>query len=153
MDSLYDAGNFAGEPCDAKLSRRKNNSNVEKIIKRLRKNGIIVNEEKFAKELMESYVSNPRVASEYMPSSDLFYMGSLTVDSIAEAAKKWREYLQDPEDFESLLRTEIVSMLCCHASVFSVYFCEKNGFKMVEARPSPSYSIIIDREGNVKDVN
>lgn len=152
MDSLFNAPNFAGEPSDDKENWGKLNLNVGRIIKCIRKNGTTVDEKQFTKKLMENYFANSGFSSEYMPSITPFYISEETVDSIVESAKKWRRYLQNSADFEGLLISQLTSMLCCHVAVFSVYFCEKYGFKMVEERPDPSYAIIIDRDGNVKEM-
>lgn len=160
MSAFTQTESFATEAFRETGISKKDVADLDWIVKRLSKvHGLILSSE-FKRKLIEDTLNkSPDVEGwddewngwENKPKKK-FDMSEGALYSIVEQCFKWRKYLQEPDDFEVLLQTALSSMMKCHTTVFSTYFCEKDGLKLKDLKPAPSYAIIIDCNGRVKEI-
>lgn len=84
-----------------------------------------------------------------------FSVSFQTIDAIVKSCAMWRDYLENPEDFDNLVCLETCSMVEIHASVISARnFYEKQGAHGVhlkkDACPSELFTTVVTYDGSVK---
>lgn len=142
--SYFECAMFASEPFKTSQEQRNlDKQNVAELLNNLKEVYHIKVPDKFVNRLLEAH---------FCTSSAPFYMSDNTINSIFEACSKWKTYLKNPADFDSLVCNELIYMEIAHCSVLSAYFIEKAGIELVDKRPSPSYALIVSRNGDVKEI-
>lgn len=160
MSAFIKTEPFASEAFRETGISKKDAADLDWIVKRLSKvHGLILSSE-FKRKLIEDTLNKSSDVEgwndewnewEKKPKKK-FDMSASALDSTVEQCSKWRKYLQNPDDFEVLLQTALSSMMKCKTTVLSTYFCEKDGLKLKDLKPAPSYAIIIDCNGIVKEI-
>ena len=118
------------------------NLNSKELFPFLEENYGITVPDTFPKQLLEAHYRTYKTA---------FSIPAITIHSIVSACNEWEKYLSEKNDYISLFCHELISMAEIHTSVFSVYFSEQAGFKLID-KPLPSYALIVNRSGNVREL-
>lgn len=144
MSAFFEPTPFATETHNSSIPQGSSSSRLtaELIVRYLGSKNINVPDD-FATKLLEVH---------YIVSGNPFTMNLSAIDAIISESQKWCRYLRNQEDFDPLVCYELISMARSHASVFSVHFTEKAGFRLLPTRPAPSYALIVYRDGEVKEV-
>ena len=145
MSAFFEPTPFATETHNSSIPQGRSSSRLtaESIVQYLQDYKNINVPDDFATKLLEVH---------YIVSCNPFTMKLSAIDAIISESKKWCRYLRNQEDFDQLVCYELISMARSHASVFSVHFTEKAGFRLLQTKPAPSYALIVYRDGEVKEV-
>lgn len=145
MSAFFEPTPFATETHNSSIPQGRSSSRhtAESIVKYLRDYKNINVPDDFVIELLSAHLN---------VSAAPFTMHHSAVDGIISACTEWKQYLSDQTDFDRLVCYELISMARSHASVFSVHFTEKAGFRLLQTKPAPSYALIVYRDGEVNEV-
>lgn len=145
MSSFFEPAMFATEPHNPSIQQRKSSKlSAESIVRYIQEHHCINVPDDFVIELLSAH---------FNVSAAPFTMHHSAVDGIISACTEWKQYLSDQTDFDRLVCHELISMAKSHTSILSVYFIENAGFRLVETKPVPSYALIVDRDGEVREIH